>query len=501
MTFIIQTPKKQFKNSNFMKKTNESAKCFSGIKNAKHSTPVTLRKTLFICFFSISFTLSYSQVVITNSNFSLGTTGRIGVGLSPNGEGNMWKPLNLSGQGSLGGRMEQNDYIDILPAIHFTPKIIGKDSTNVTFQMRLGMYSANGQFVGNVSSRSNNGLTFILPEAYVEARNIMGSKWSAWAGSRFRRYDDIHISDYFYFDDHSAQGFGVSHKNTELSMLMPASSDSTGVYPYNYEVTVAGATNPAIRQRMVWIGEHNIILKNNTIIKLLGEFHYVSANSRSASKNYPSDNGWVAGIKYNTPLKTTLPGSFNQLSARYGSGIANGGDNGNTFTWATYGAPDVEGKFTNAYSFTMVEHFLLNLSQKFSINGYGVFTKSKGGSSSPDKAEYFNGNQLYNQKMDFVVGFRSLYYITNWFHLMEEVHYAVRKDGDNPEASMWKFSIVPTIVPLGKRDPWSRPHIRLVCTMARYNDYARNNNYSPFLQVNQKRWGSFIGVKTEWWLF
>jgi maltoporin len=86
-------------------------------------------------------------------------------------------------------------------------------------------------------------------------------------------------------------------------------------------------------------------------------------------------------------------------------------------------------------------------------------------------------------------------------HLIEEVHYAVRKDGDNPEANMWKFSFVPTIVPLGKKDPWSRPHIRLVCTLAHYNDYASNHNYSPFLQVNQKRWGSFIGVKTEWWLF
>ncbi|MDI6048919.1 carbohydrate porin [Flavobacterium sp. XS2P24] len=52
-----------------------------------------------------------------------------------------------------------------------------------------------------------------------------------------------------------------------------------------------------------------------------------------------------------------------------------------------------------------------------------------------------------------------------------------------------------------KKDPWSHPHIRLVYTLAHYNDYARNNNYSPFLQVNQKRWGSFIGVKTEWWLF
>lgn len=455
---------------------------------------------LAILFCSISMSIK-AQVVITNSNFSLGTTGRIGVGLSPNGEGNMWKPLNLSGQGSLGGRMEQNDYVDLLPAIHFTPKIIGKDSTNVTFQVRLGMYSANGQFVGNVSSRSNNGLTFILPEAFVEATNILGSKWSAWAGSRFRRYDDIHISDYFYFDDHSAQGFGVKYKNTELTMLMPASTDSTGVYPYNYQVTVAGATNPAIRQRMVWIGEQSFHLQNNATIKLLGEFHYVSKTSAAASKNLPSDNGWVAGIKYNSPFKTVKPGSFNQISARYGAGIANGGDNGNTFTWATYGAPDDNRKYTNAYSFTMVEHFLLNLSNKFSINGYGVFTKSKGGSASTNTDEYFNGKQLYNRKTDFVVGVRNFFYVTNWFHLIQEIHYAVRKDGDNPEAGMWKFSLAPTLVPLGKRDPWSRPHIRLVGTVARYNDYARDHNYSPFLQINQKHWGTYVGVKTEWWLF
>ena len=453
----------------------------------------------FLLFFSA--TLSYSQVVITNSNFSMGTTGRIGVGLSPNGEGNQWRPLNLSGQGSLGGRMEQTDYIDILPAFHFIPKIAGKESTNVTFQVRLGMYSNNGQFIGNTSTQTKNGLTFILPEAYVEATNIMGSKWSAWAGSRFRRYDDIHISDYFYFDDHSSQGFGVSHKNTELTMLMPASSNTGSVFPYNYEVTVAGATNSAIRQRMVWIGEHSFKLKNDNTIKLLGEFHYASANSNEASVKYGSDNGFVAGIKYNSPIKTAMPGSFNQISARYGTGIANGGDNGNTFTWATYGAPDADGKYNGAYSFTIVEHFLLNISKKFSVNGYGVFTRSKGGSSSTDKDTYFDGTQLYNQKTDLVVGMRNFYYVTDWFHILQELHYAVRKDGDNPEASMWKFSLAPTIVPLGQRDPWSRPHIRLVYTVARYNDFAKDHNYSSFLQVNQKQWGSYIGVKTEWWLF
>ena len=460
-----------------------------------------MKKTITLLLLLFSTMFSMAQVVITNSNFSMGTTGRIGVGLSPNGEGNQWRPLNLSGQGSLGGRMEQIDYIDILPAFHFSPKILDKDSTNITFQMRLGMYSNNGQFIGNASSRTDNGLTFILPEAYVEATNIMGSRWSAWAGSRFRRYDDIHISDYFYFDDHSSQGFGVSHKNTELTMLMPASSNTGSIFPYNYEVTVAGATNSAIRQRMVWIGEHSFKLKNNNTIKLLGEFHHVSANSDEASIKYPADNGWVAGIKYNSPFKTAMPGSFNQISARYGSGIANGGDNGNSFTWATYGAPDAQGRYNSAYSFTMVEHFLLNVSKKFSINGYGVFTRSKGGSGSSNKDTYFDGTELFNQKTDFVVGMRNFYYVTDWFHILQELHYAVRKDGDNPEASMWKFSLAPTIVPLAQRDPWSRPHIRLVYTVARYNDFARDNNYSSFLQVNQKQWGSYIGVKTEWWLF
>jgi len=40
-----------------------------------------------------------------------------------------------------------------------------------------------------------------------------------------------------------------------------------------------------------------------------------------------------------------------------------------------------------------------------------------------------------------------------------------------------------------------------VFSAARYNDYARNNHYSSYLQINNNRWGTYIGVKTEWWLF
>lgn len=442
-----------------------------------------------------------SQVVITNTNFSMGTTGRIGIGMSPNGEGMQWKPLNLSGQGSLAGRMEQYDYMDLLPAIHFTPKSERKDTTSVTFQVRLGMYSQNGQFMGNVSSRSPEGLTFILPETYVEAKNIMGSDWSAWVGVRFRRYDDIHICDYFYFDDHSAQGAGFSYKNTEFAVYMPSSSDSSGVYPYNYQVTVEGATNPAIRQRMVFVGEHTMKLNKSNSIKLLGEYHYVSENSENTDYSYPSDYGWVLGAKLNSAISTKISGSFNQFAVRFGSGIANGGDNGNTWTWATYGAPNEKGKYTGAYSLAVVEHFLLNLHKNFSINGYGIYTNSKGGASSSHKATFFDKREIYNRKTDFVVGARTMYYAKKWLHLINEVHYATRKDGNDPTASMWKFSFAPTIVPLGKKNAWCRPHIRLVMSAAKYNDYAKNNHYSPYLQLNNNSWGTYIGIKTEMWLF
>ncbi|MDP4206542.1 MAG: carbohydrate porin, partial [Bacteroidota bacterium] len=316
---------------------------------------------------------STAQVVITNKNFSIGSTGRIGVGFSPNGEGNTGKSLNLSGQGSIGGRMEQTDYMDLLPALHFTPVFSGKDSTSIFFQARIGVYSANGQFLGNISSRSTDGLTFILPETFIEAKNIMGSPWSAWAGARYRRYDDIHINDYFYFDDHSSQGFGVSYKKTEFTMLFPASTDSSATNSYIYTISMNGTRTKAFRQRLVFIGEHSIVLNNGGIIKLLAEFHHLSATSKNAIPTYSADYGWVAGIKYSTPLKTFKKGSFNQLSVRYGKGIANGGDNGNTQTWQTYGAPDAQtGKYTNAYSFTAVEHVLLNLTNRFSINGYSI---------------------------------------------------------------------------------------------------------------------------------
>lgn len=55
--------------------------------------------------------------------------------------------------------------------------------------------------------------------------------------------------------------------------------------------------------------------------------------------------------------------------------------------YMTYGAPNLEtNSFRKANSFAFTEGILVNLSEKYSLNGYAIYTKSRGASDSKDKA-------------------------------------------------------------------------------------------------------------------
>src|SRR5205809_6807521 len=112
---------------------------------------------------------------VSNKMFSLGSYGRVGAGFSPDITGNIGRSLNLNGMGSVGGRMEEADYLELAAALHFKPESQQGDTTMINVQARMAMYSGKGQLIGNVSSSSTyGGVTLALPELYAEARNIMG---------------------------------------------------------------------------------------------------------------------------------------------------------------------------------------------------------------------------------------------------------------------------------------------------------------------------------------
>lgn len=471
----------------------------------------------YLCFFVLIFATvlwqeGYGQIMyqnVSNKNIALGSYGRVGVDWSFENGGSIGRRLNLNNMGSIGGRMEEQDYLELAPSLKFDAK--PGDSTWIYAQMRMSFYTTSLTSFGNSTSTSLGGLAFAFPEMYVEARNIKGKPLSMWIGARLYRGPDVHIADHFYFNDHSSQGFGVEFKNTRLAMLYVASTDTTAtVPPYFYLNIKTGTPSAALRQRGVLVAEHDLLLDQQNTITLLGEFHRMAdgdsgseADTIDQPVNFPADHGWVLGFRHSHDFKNLLLGSFNHFSLRYGSGIANGGDGGLSRTWLTFGAPDtINQTFRGAYSLALVNHFVLNFDRRNTLNGYIIMTRSKGAADTNHISKTYFGREVFNRKLDFTIGFRHEHYFTDYFHLLSELHYSQRKDGTNPLAAMTKFTIAPIFVPTGQRDTWARPHLRFVASLARYNDYAMETLYSPYLEfVGAERWGYYFGVKAEWWIF
>ena len=466
-------------------------------------------KTNFSLFLTLFFTLGLlaQSPVISNKNFSFGTYGRVGIGYGLGTEAAFPQSLNLNGMGSIGGRFEENDYLELASAFHFSPKSEEAKKTKISLQARFAFYTTQGQLIGNVSDKSIGGITTALPELFAEAKNINGSDWSVWVGARLFRGDDIHIIDHFYFDDHSGQGIGVQHKNTKFSVIFAGSIDTTSTLPPNFYLNIVNGTPTlGLRNKYISILEHDLQVKNG-YVKLMAEFQRLPSGvseDETTVYSYPADYGYVLGAKYHKNILKKLPGSFNSVSVRYGSGIANGGDGGSSRTYVTYGAPNLEtNSFKKANSFAFTETFLLNLSKKYSLNAYAIYTKSRGASDSLNKApDYLRKQMLFNRKQDISFGARGTYYFNNWLHLLHELDFAWRKDGTQDFAQMTKITLAPTLVPTAKRDVWERPHFRFVYSIAHYNQFAADNLYSPYLaQSGPKNLGQYIGVKAEWWIW
>src|SRR6478609_12029309 len=122
---------------------------------------------LYCVILSIYNQAAFSQTT-TNKLFSFGSYGRVGAGFTSGITGNIGRSLNLNGMGSIGGRMEEADYVELLSALHF--KAEGQsDTTLINVQARMALYSGKGQLIGNVSSNSTyGGVTLALPELYAE---------------------------------------------------------------------------------------------------------------------------------------------------------------------------------------------------------------------------------------------------------------------------------------------------------------------------------------------
>lgn len=454
-----------------------------------------MKRFLGVMLCSLFFYVCTLAQVKLNDVFSLSSYGRLGLSTSIY-DVKFGTRLNLKGQGSIGGRHEESDYIELAPTVNFNSLLkLAPQTPQVKLVLRWAFFSGNSSFIA-----SKTGTT--MAEAYIEVDSLFkgkGRNVSLWLGQRFYRHFAVHIADYFFFNNYTSQGAGLIYHKTKIAVLTDVPFSSQG-NPY-------GTSLEPFYQRIMLNFQQQIRFNESHSLHILGEaqFHALSSNDTLLAKIDTGDYGLVAGVLHEY---TGAGGDKNYLSVRYGLGIANGpgDDNWSSRTFVTYGNPNVNGRFKGAYGLNIVESYLFNRSNKWNLEGYIIYRYAQGA----DNPILIPGYPRSNKKQDLTVGVRQTTFITNRFHLLSEAHYQIRDYYSNVgeigncdflgQASMTKFSIIPTIVLTGQRNQFARPHLRLVYSIALYNDVAKEYRLSDFLTDNKSQdIGQYLGLKTEWW--
>lgn len=412
--------------------------------------------------------------------------GRVGLAWTPTGQLITGRSMNLTGSPQ-GGRFEEGDYLEPTIKFHILKPEKADDTTAPWIQAVItpAMFARNGSFLGVFSNSFDQTLGIELFQAYLEAGNVLTQDLKLWAGARFYRGQDVHIADYFYFNNLSGQGAGVKWRGLDVAVLLQTAGPTSQYY--NYDSNGDG-TLDSRRQRTVLVGQYVQPLgTTGHTVQGLAELHVLpGGRAVTGAEVLPGDYGWVLGAK----AHLALPGdSFNDLSIRYGSRAASGSRAG-AQTWAAFGDPSASSStYDGAAGVELVDHFLYNVNALYAVNAYGILHWNRGASSAAT-----------DNSMDFAVGARNFFYLHNNLHLIGELSFQGLQAQGNPLGTAFKFSLVPTIVPSGQRSVWARPHLRLIYTLAVYNDVAKQNYPSPFLQtVGSRNIGHYFGARAEWW--
>ncbi|MGE6660084.1 maltoporin [Pseudomonas sp. NPDC077408] len=296
-----------------------------------------------------------------------------------------------------------------------------------------------------------------LVQAYAEWSNVAAlNNGSLWAGRRFYKRNDIHISDFYYWNQ-SATGAGI--ENVEIGGLQYsyAFSRKDSVFQENYtnrhDFNVGGFdTNPN--------GE------------LQFGVSYIADPDRG-----DSNSGWSVTAQHE---QIGFLGGSNTFAVQYGEGPGTGlGYTGDVTL------------DESAKSWRVVEFFDWQVTPRFGGQFQAVYQKD---------TRQDGGDQDWIS-----VGVRPVYALTEEFKLVAELGHD-QIDAEAGTRKLTKFTIAPTWSPTGP-EFWARPEFRLYYTYAQWNDAAQEaanlmaagSALSETGAFGSAQHGSNFGVQVEYW--
>jgi maltoporin len=293
-------------------------------------------------------------------------------------------------------------------------------------------------------------------EAYTMWNNISYLNGAnVWAGRRFYNRNDIHISDFYYWNQ-SGTGFGIDnfkYNGLAYSYVFSRKDDFLQDKPINrHDFTVSG-------------------------------FNTNKDGTLSVGVSYIPDvdePGTHAGTSFVVQHKQKLGNINNTFAVQYGYGPGTG--------LSYTGNISLSSKDK---SWRVVEFFDAQFTDRFSTQAELIYQN--------DQREISENEQKW-----FSAGIRPVYALNDQFKLVGELGFDSVKCDDT--ATLTKLTVAPTWSPKGKGF-WDRPEVRLYYTYATWNKAAQeradlvnpSSTLSSTGNFGTSRDGSNFGVQVEYW--
>ncbi|OHC11193.1 MAG: maltoporin [Pseudomonadales bacterium GWC1_66_9] len=303
------------------------------------------------------------------------------------------------------------------------------------------------------SNEDGGGWTRIA-QLYVEWKNasvLNGGNF--WAGRRYYKRNDIHISDFYYWNQ-SATGFGfdeVPIGDLRYSYVF-SRKDNYWQDPYinRHDFNVAGfKTNPG------------------------GELE-VGLSYLQKPDSHDAHSGWAVSMQHK---QKGFLGGKNVFALQYGQGP------GTALGYTGDPTLDKDNK-----SWRLVEHFDWQTTERFGGQFQLIYQKDV--RPDGDDSRWVS------------VGVRPVYALTEHFKMVAEVgHDQIKAPGGTRKLT--KFTIAPTWSPHGPGF-WKRPEFRIYGTYATWNEAAQRaaapgSTLSDTGDFGTERHGFNFGIQGEYW--
>ena len=319
-----------------------------------------------------------------------------------------------------------------------------------------GMASLYNQYDRQLTFQGDNG-SARLPQLYAQWSNLPGlNGGSLWAGRRYYKRNDIHISDFYYWNQ-SATGAGIEDVLIGGLKYSYALSRKDNLYQENYvtrhDFNVAGFnTNPG--------GELELGLS------------YLDKPERT-----DAHSGWAITAQH---VQSEFLGGKNKFAVQYGEGSGTGLGYTGDFRLDN-----------SSKRYRIVEFFDWQVTPRVGGQVEAVYQKD----FRPD-----GGNQEWLS-----LGVRPTYAISEQFKLVTELGHDQVKAADGTR-KLSKFTFAPTWSPKGPGF-WTRPEVRLYYTYASWNAAAQRaaNEFDAGSALSDSgafgsaRHGSNAGLQVEYW--